>query len=203
MSMDKTKTVVFDPVVEIKRIMDSGKLGPVRRAITKLIGREVEKVHRATGFDPTLYKELADEHLIPDFRMPQANRVYQPGGKGTTVVVELSPTSTLAKRLLEEAQYRYLAVWDYQDHQPFDYEKAHPTRERALQKYLNNYPSIKGMVALGEDKRGPTLHAPNREVELDFVVIAPDGRFHLTRFTDESIGHVCKTLNIAFYQRKK
>lgn len=203
MQTGKTKTVVFDPVEEIKRIMDSGKLAPVRRAITKLIGREVEKAHQASGFDPSLYKVIAEEQLIPDFRMPQADRVYQPGGKGTTVVVELSPSSSLAKRLLAEAEYRYLAVWDYQDYQPFDYEKAHPTRERALREYLNNYPSIKGMVALGEDKRGPTLHAPNREVEMDFVVIAPDGRFHLTRFTDESIGHVCKTLNVAFYQRKK
>lgn len=203
MQTDKTKTVVFDPLAEVKRIMDSGKLAPVRRAITKLIGREVEKALDASGFDPALYEEIADEHLIRDFRMPQANRVYQPGGKGTTVVVELSPSSPLAKRLMAEAAYRYLAVWDYNDHQPFDYEKAYATREDALQRYLNNYPLIKGKVRLGEDKRGPTLHAPNREVEMDFVVIAPDGRFHLTRFTDESIGHICSVLNVAFYQSKK
>lgn len=148
-------------------------------------------------------RENAEERVIHDFRMPQANRVYQPGGKGTTVVVELHPNTGLAKRLMVEAQYRYLAVLDYTDLESIDYEQGYPTREEALAVYLRTLPDIKHRVVLSEDQRGPALNAPNRLVEVDFLVITPEGKYHNTRFTDENIGHVCTSLNISFYQTKK
>ncbi|QVW28534.1 hypothetical protein pEaSNUABM8_00037 [Erwinia phage pEa_SNUABM_8] len=148
-------------------------------------------------------REDAEERGIRDFRMPQANRVHQPGGKGTTVVVELSPNSGLAKRLMEEAKYRYLVVLDYTDLESIDYEQGYPTREEALAVYLRTLPDIKHRVVLSEDCRGPALNAPNRLVEVDFLVITPEGNYQNIRFTDENIGHVCTTLNIAYYQTKK
>ncbi len=146
---------------------------------------------------------MKEENRIDDFRMPQANRVIQPGGKGTTVIVELSPNSSLAKRLLKEARYRYLAVHDYTELESVDYEKGHLTREEALAVYLRTFQDIAHRIVLSEDQRGPALNAPNRLIEMDFLVIAPEGKYHNTRFTDENIGHVCTTLNIAFYQTKK
>lgn len=191
-----------DLLEEVRKLAKSGKVKQVRDVIVNSIGKLVKEANEKSGYNEALHRELEEDKLIPHFRMPQANKVYQPGGKGSTLVVEMNPNCTLAKRLLKEAEYRYFAVWDFDDIE-LDYGLAGHCRVTALAGFLNRFPGMKGMVKVGEDARGPTLSAPNDVVELDFVVIAPDGKYHLKRFTNENVGHVCAQLNISYYQSKK
>lgn len=192
----------YDLLEEVKKLKRFGKLKQIQHAIAGRIAAIIDDANEKSGYNEALHRELDEDKLIPHFRMPQVNKVYQPGGKGGTLVVEMNPNCTLAKRLLKEAEYRYFAVWDFDDIE-LDYGLAGHCRVTALAGFLNRFPGMKGMVKVGEDARGPTLSAPNDVVELDFVVIAPDGKYHLKRFTNENVGHVCAQLNISYYQSKK
>ncbi|QVW55903.1 hypothetical protein pEaSNUABM10_00040 [Erwinia phage pEa_SNUABM_10] len=186
----------------VKKFARDGQLNRVRKRIVSSISKLVNEANKQSGYNEALHRELDEDKLIPHFRMPQANKIYQPGGKGSTLVVEMNPNCTLAKRLLKEAQYRYFAVWDFEEIE-LDYGLAGHCRVTALAGFLNRFPGLKGKVSVGEDSRGPTLNAPNDVVELDFVVIAPDGKYHLQRFTNDNVGHVCAQLHISYYQSKK
>lgn len=192
----------FDLVEEVRKLRKSRKVKQIRKVLVSAISKLVEEANEKSGYNKALYEELDENKLISDFRMPQVDRIYQPAGKGTTLVVEMPPNCTLAKRLQKEAEYRYMAVFDFTQHE-LDYAKANPSRIDALQKYLDDYPGLKNSVSIGFNAAGDTIEAPNGVVELDFVVIAPDGKYHLVRFCDEQVGHVCSKLNIAFYQTKK
>lgn len=185
-----------------KQFCRNERLKRMRENLRASILKMVNDANEKSGYNEALHRELDDDKLIPHFRMPQANKIYQPGGKGTTLVVEMNPNCTLAKRLLKEAQYRYFAVWDFEEIE-MDYGLAGHCRVTALAGFLNRFPGLKGKVSVGEDTRGPTLNAPNDVVELDFVVIAPDGKYHLQRFTNDNVGHVCAQLHISYYQSKK
>ncbi|ANZ49119.1 hypothetical protein FDI85_gp248 [Erwinia phage Machina] len=185
-----------------KQFCRNERLKRMRENLRASILKMVNDTNEKSGYNEALHRELDDDKLIPHFRMPQANKIYQPGGKGSTLVVEMNPNCTLAKRLLKEAQYRYFAVWDFEEIE-MDYGLAGHCRVTALAGFLNRFPGLKGKVSVGEDTRGPTLNAPNDVVELDFVVIAPDGKYHLQRFTNDNVGHVCAQLHISYYQSKK
>ncbi len=185
-----------------KQFCRNERLKRLRENLRASILKMVNDANEKSGYNEAIHRELDEDKLIPHFRMPQANKIYQPGGKGSTLVVEMNPNCTLAKRLLKEAQYRYFAVWDFEEIE-LDYGLAGHCRVTALAGFLNRFPGLKGKVSVGEDTRGPTLTAPNDVVELDFVVIAPDGKYHLQRFTNDNVGHVCAQLHISYYQSKK
>ncbi|QOC54487.1 hypothetical protein pSALSNUABM04_027 [Salmonella phage pSal-SNUABM-04] len=185
-----------------KRFCRNERLKRLRENLRASILKMVNDANEKSGYNEAIHRELDEDKLIPHFRMPQANKIYQPGGKGSTLVVEMNPNCTLAKRLLKEAQYRYFAVWDFEEIE-LDYGLAGHCRVTALAGFLNRFPGLKGKVSVGEDTRGLTLTAPNDVVELDFVVIAPDGKYHLQRFTNDNVGHVCAQLHISYYQSKK
>lgn len=185
-----------------KQFCRNERLKRLRENLRASILKMVNDANEKSGYNEAIHRELDEDKLIPHFRMPQANKIYQPGGKGSTLVVEMNPNCTLAKRLLKEAQYRYFAVWDFEEIE-LDYGLAGHCRVTALAGFLNRFPGLKGKVSVGEDTRGLTLTAPNDVVELDFVVIAPDGKYHLQRFTNDNVGHVCAQLHISYYQSKK